>query len=101
LAFLSRQDSYELQANYPCSERLRFAANARRVNSQDPQFFGPAIGRTYSIASVTAIWRWTEKWTVTANASYVTSTYGPTSDKVDATGFSLELSRQFNRIALP
>jgi hypothetical protein len=101
LAFLSRQDSYELQANYPYSERLRFAANARRVNSQDPQFFGPAIDHTYSIASFTAVWRWTEKWTVTANASYITSTYGPTSANVDATGFSLELSRQFNRITLP
>jgi hypothetical protein len=101
LAFLSRQDSYELLLNYPYSERLAFAANARRVKSQDPQLFGPNIDRSYTFASLTTTWRWTEKWTITASGSYVTTTYGPTDTSVAATGVNLELSRQFGRIALP
>jgi hypothetical protein len=101
LAFLSRQDSYELQANYPYSDRLSFTANARRVKSENPQFFGPPIDQSYSVVSLTTAWRWTEKWTLTANATYITTTYAYTATNVATTGVMLELSRHFNRITLP
>jgi hypothetical protein len=101
LAFLTRQDSYELQANYPYSERLRFAADARRVKSENPQFLGPTIHQTYSVVSLTTAWRWTEKWTLTATATYIATTYAYTATNVAATGITLSLSRQFNRITLP
>ena len=101
LAFLSRQDSYELHAGYSYSERLRFAADARRVNSENPQFIGPAIRQRYSVVGLTTVWRWTEKWALTANATYITTTYAYTASNVAATELSLSLSRQFNRITLP
>lgn len=101
LAFLSRQDTYEIQAGYPYSERLSFTADARRVNSENPQFVGPAIHQSYSVASLSTAWRWTEKWTLTASATYITTTYAYTATNVAATGITLALSRHFNRITLP
>jgi hypothetical protein len=101
LAFLSRQDAYELHASYPYSERLSFSADARRVKSANPQFIGPAIHQSYSVVGLTTVWRWTEKWTLTANATYITTTYAYTAANVAATGITLSLSRHFNRTTLP
>jgi hypothetical protein len=101
LAFLSRQDAYELHASYPYSERLSFMADARRVKLAIPQFAGPAIHQSYSVVGLTTTWRWTEKWTLTANATYITTSYAYTAANVAATEISLALSRHFNRITLP
>jgi hypothetical protein len=101
LAFLSRQDAYELHASYPYSERLSFTADARRVKSANPQFVGPAIHQSYSVVGLTTAWRWTEKWTLTANATYITTTYAYTATNVAATEITVALSRHFNRITLP
>jgi hypothetical protein len=95
-AYLSRQEVYELSANYPTTERLSFNADLRRIDYQQPE----VAGRTSSV-DVTSVefniaWQWTEQWTVKLDATRVLERYGTPRIGVDASGVSLEFLRRFS-----
>jgi hypothetical protein len=97
-AFLSRQDSYQVGFDYPCTERWTFDGHVRRTQSREPQLAGPTVEQSYLDLGLSAVWLFTEKWTVTLGASRVTARYTPPTVDVAASGFTLQLSRRFNRI---
>jgi hypothetical protein len=97
-AFLSRQDSYQISATYPYTERWTFGGHVRWLRSQNPQFFSPTIDQSYVDLGLSAVWLFTEHWTVTLLASHVTDKVSPPTLHVAASGFSVQLSRHFNRI---
>jgi hypothetical protein len=97
-AFLSRQDSYQISFDYPYTERWTFDGHARRLKSLEPQVEGPTIDDSYWDIGLSAAWLFTEKWTLTLRASRVSAKYTPPSVDVGATGFTVLLSRRFNRI---
>jgi len=97
-AFLSRQESYQISASYPRSERWTFGGYARWLRSKNPQFSGPAIDQSYVDVGLSAVWLFTEHWTVTLLASYVTTDVSPPQHHAEASGCSIQLARHFNRI---
>src|SRR5580658_157944 len=97
-AFLSRQDSYQLSFDYPYNERWTFDGHVRRLTSTEPEVLGPVLNQTYLDVGLSAVWLFTEHWTLTMRASHVTATYGPPTVDVGATGVTLLLSRKFNHI---
>jgi len=97
-AFLSRQDSYQVNVYESFSERWSLGGHVRWLQSQNPQSFGPAIDQSYTDIGLTAVWLWTEHWTVTWLASHVTNKIHPPTMEADASGLSVQLSRHFNRI---
>ena len=96
-AFLSRQDLYELRAIYAVSPRWTITGDARENSYQQPTAsgVGSAELRTTSLQA-SAAWLWTEHWTLTMNASYVTEHYGSPSTSLSDTSVSVEVSRQFD-----
>lgn len=97
-AFLSRQESYQVSASYPRTERWTFGGYARWLRSKNPQFSGPAIDQSYVDLGLSAVWLFTERWTVTLLASYVTTDVSPPQHHAEASGCSIQLARHFNRI---
>jgi len=73
-----------------------------RVRSSEPQIQGPTFDQTTLNVSLSAAWQVTEKWTLTLRASEISSKYAytppPTSIDVAATGFTVLLSRRFDRV---
>ena len=98
-AFLSRQDTYQLSASYPTSERWTFNGHVRRLRAENPQLLAPTIDQSYLELGLSAVWLFTEHWTATFMASYVTDKVSPPPTHVDASGFSIQLARHFNHIA--
>jgi hypothetical protein len=98
-AFLARQTSYQLSFDYPWTERWTFDGHVRRLTSVEPQVLGPTTDDSYWDLGLSAAWLITEKWTLTLRASRVNAKYTPPSVDVAATGFSVQFSRRFNRIA--
>jgi hypothetical protein len=98
-AFLSRQDSYQLSASYPTSERWTFNGHVRWLKAENPQLLAPTIDQSYLELGLSAVWLFTEHWTATFMASYVTDKVAPPPTHVDASGFSIQLARHFNHIA--
>jgi hypothetical protein len=96
-AFLSRQETYELKAGYTGSARWTFNGDLRRTNYEQPEGTG-ATTNSVNVTSLqlSAAWQWTEHWTVTVNATRILERYGSPTIGVDASGVSLELSRQFD-----
>jgi hypothetical protein len=97
-AFLSRQVTYELGVTYPASERLTFTGHARSLKSDTPQAFGPVFQQKYLAMHLSAAWLCAENWTLTLSASRVNDKYGSTDRSLAATGVTLQLSRNLNRI---
>jgi hypothetical protein len=98
-AFLSRQDTYQLSASYPTSERWTFNGHVRWLKAENPQLLAPTIDQSYLELGLSAVWLFTEHWTATFMASYVTDKVAPPPTHVDASGFSIQLARHFNHIA--
>jgi hypothetical protein len=98
--YLALQNTFELTAGYVYSERLSFNAAARYMRTQTPQEQGPSQQVTPKFASISASWRWTEHWTASVAASYVTETYTPPTPSVHVSSseLSITLSRQFDHI---
>lgn len=94
-AYLSRQDDYEVSASYPRSERWTFSGLARRVKYAYPSTAGATYDITYTYASMTAEWRWTEKWTLSASALRVFERTGLARTAVSTNDFNLALTRRF------
>ena len=104
LAFLSRQDSYNLAATYKRSERWDFSASAAFLKALNPQVrAGEAQLNTieltdhYLNTQVTANWHWTEQWTISLTATRITQQYGPPTVSAASSGIALTVYRQFLR----
>ena len=97
-SFLSLQNSYQLSFHYPRTERWTFDGHARWLKSQEPQVSGPTVDQSYLDLGLSAAWLFTEKWTLTLRASRVTAKYTPPSINVGASGFAIQLSRQFDPV---
>jgi hypothetical protein len=91
-AFLSRQDNYELKATYTPSERWTFNGDVRRIRYEQP---GLGDQRVVSL-QLSAVWQWTEHWSITMNASYVAERYGSPAVGISSSEVGVELSRRFN-----
>ncbi len=105
LAFLSRQESYDLKANFTASERWTLNADLQRIEYHTPESDTASVDQHLTSLQLSAVWQWTEHWKVTLNASRVMDIYGTSGVKaaavdVDSSGVSLELSRQFNWTSL-
>jgi hypothetical protein len=96
--YLALVTAYELTTTYAYSERLSFSSDVRYMNSKAPQQQGPRIESTPRYVGISASWRWTERWTATIGASYVTERYTPPSVNVSSSEVSITLSRQFDHI---
>jgi hypothetical protein len=97
-AFLSRQQSYEVSAMYPRTERWKLSADLRWLKSQDPSQQGAYGQRTVRYATISSAWQWTEHWVITFGASRVIENLAAIGSKPSSTDVSIQLSRQFNRI---
>lgn len=96
LAFLTRQDTYDLKATYQASARWTLGANARWNRYQSPQPQAAGITEaTWSTLDVNATWLWTEFWTVTFDASRIVE-HGSHAYSVAATSGSVEFARHFS-----
>jgi hypothetical protein len=100
-AFLSRQDTVNVLANYNYSERWTFGTSATWQNVADPVVTGGTNRRRFYNADVSASWRWTEQWMLTLHVSRLEQQYAaqlgrppvnPTSNDV-----RFQISRQFYR----
>ncbi len=97
-AFLSRQQTYELNAAYPRTDRWKLSADLRWLRSQDPSRQGAYGQRTVRFASISSAWQWTEHWTIIFGASRVMETLPAIGPNPSSTDVSIQLSRQFNRM---
>lgn len=100
-AFLSHQDTYNAAGSYAYSERWTFGASATWQNVMDPVIAGGSGRRRFYDVDLSANWRWTEHWTLSAHLLKIGQQFtgrsgeppiNPTSD-----GVRLEISRQFYR----
>jgi hypothetical protein len=107
LAFLSRQDSINLNATYTPTERYDFALQASWQRTRNPlSVGGQAISGAseaevhYLNAQFTANWHWTPQWLIAAHVIRVSQKYGPPTVSAASTGVSVDVVRQFLRIDL-
>jgi hypothetical protein len=96
--YLALLTAYELTTTYACSERLSLSSDMRYMKSVSPQQLGQSYESTPKYVGISASWRWTERWTATIGASYVTDRYAPPGVNVSSTELSITLSRQFDHI---
>jgi hypothetical protein len=96
-AFLSRERSYEMSANYQLTSRWNVIGDARYLKSEDPSNRGIYTDRTVRIGALSSTWRWTEHWTATAAVTRIAEKVGAPAVKPASTEFSIQLSRQFDR----
>ncbi len=97
-AFLSRQDSYDVNAQYQRTIRWKLTADLRLLKSQDPSQQGTYSLRTVRFASVSSAWQWTEHWMITLGASRVMENLAAIDSRPSSTDVSIQLSRQFDRV---
>jgi hypothetical protein len=102
-AFLSRQDSYNLNATYIRNERWDFGAKVTWLRAVNPQeIAGAAVNGTqlttrYLSTQLMANWHWTPQWTISLSAARITQQYGPPTISAGSTNISLNFARQFLR----
>jgi hypothetical protein len=97
-AFLSRQNTVELQVNYSLSARWSLSGDAKYLSAQDPQRQGASIDRTVDYFGLNASWQWTEHWTLTLGASRVTERYQSPHIDLASNQVAVTLSQRFNHI---
>jgi hypothetical protein len=97
LAFLSREDSVNLSANYAYSERWTFNAGVTWQSLTNPLIGGGSEERRFYNADLSAVWHWTEQLVVTMHATVLGQRYGQPAVNATSNGLSLEISRQFYR----
>jgi hypothetical protein len=98
-AFLSRQDSLNVTANFTQNERWTYSTNIVVQNDSDPLTTGGTSTRRFFLADVSAQWHWTEQWTVAMHLSKVTQDFPAQNDQPSASPTSnsvtLQITRQF------
>ncbi len=101
-AFLSRQDTYEVNAGYTLSERWSFSVEAHLVRYQNSYTnvhvsgSSPSAYTRYVTAS--ANWHWTERWVVGLAASHVSENVEFSQYNVASNEVTLSLTRTFDPI---
>jgi hypothetical protein len=92
--YLATLTVYELTTTYAYTERWSFGSDTRYVRSETPQ-----QQATPKYIGINASWRWTEHWSLTVGASYVTESYSPPHGaEVSSSELSITLARQFDHI---
>jgi hypothetical protein len=94
-AYLSRQESYELKVSDHPTERWSLSVDVRRIEYQQPEVTGGYADLNVTYANATAAWAWTPQWTLTLVASRVMDSSGFPIARVNNSGFSVQVSRQF------
>jgi len=100
-AYLTRQDTYDLKADYTLSERWSIGADARYVRYQNPPgvaVTSPDVAVRY--VSLYTAWHWTELWTVTFTTTRLSETYARNPYTLASNEVTLTLSRQFGHFTL-
>jgi hypothetical protein len=104
-AYLSRQDTYEINAAYTLSERWSFSVDARLVRHQNstasqnaPNNFQDADVYTRYVTAA-ANWHWTERWIFSLAVSRVSENVQFSQYDVASNELTLSLNRQFDPVA--
>jgi hypothetical protein len=97
-AFPSRQNNFEVRADYSLTTRWSLGADVREVKAQDPELQGQIVDRTLKYFTVNANWQWTEHWSLKMSASRVTELYQSYNLDLASNEVAITLSRQFNHI---
>jgi len=97
-AYLTRQDSYDLKANYALSERWSAGGDARYIQYQQPAILGNSPEIKVRYVSLNASWHWTELWVVTLTATRLSESYVGNPNLLASNEVILTLSRQFGHI---
>lgn len=99
-AFLSRQNTFALQANYALSARWSLGANASYLDSRDPQVQGGQVSdRKVDYFDLNASWLWTERWTLTLDAARISERAQALHIDLASKQIAVTLSRKFNHIS--
>jgi hypothetical protein len=98
-AYLSRQNTVELQASYSLTARWSLSVDARYFNAQDPLGQGASIDRTVYYFGPSASWQWTEHCTVTLGASRLMERYQSSHIDLASNQVAVTLSRKFNHVS--
>ena len=96
-AYLSLQDSLNLNATYTRSERWDFSLGAAWQKIRNPFLGGGENNVRYLNAQITANWHWTEQWVVSMHALRVAEQVSPPLSSAASSGVSLDVVRQFLR----
>jgi hypothetical protein len=106
-AYLSRQDSVNLNANYVLSEHWVFTLSAVWDKAQIPLAAGAQMTLGANASDVryvnlqfTADWHWTPQWIISMHATRVTQQYGLPPVNAASSGVSVDVVRQFLRFDL-
>jgi len=100
-AFLTREDTYEIDWSYQKTDRLTFNGALRRIKYQNPAAQGFVYDVTVSNVNLSASYRWTPHWTAALAVTRVLEHVGSPAIAVAASNVSLTLSRQFGWSQLP
>lgn len=97
-AYLARQQSVNLVANYNRSERWTYNATLSWQTNSYPRNDGGSTEQKYYYAGLSAGWHMTEQWVITLQTTRLIQQYGASAPVTGAsTGVSLQISRQFYR----
>ncbi|HEY0802987.1 MAG TPA: hypothetical protein VGD54_19280, partial [Steroidobacteraceae bacterium] len=105
-AYLSRQDSFTLNAAYALTERWDFGLSAAWQKVQNPVLGAPAGSGTrtndarFLNVQLTANWHWTPQWIISMHVMRITQQFSPPPVSVASSGVSLDIVRQFLRFDL-
>jgi hypothetical protein len=99
-AYLSRQDTVNLNATYARSERWDFSLAAAWQHLNNPTVTEVNNGVHYLNARLTANWHWTPQWIISMHVARITQQYGPPPVNAASSGVGLDFIRQFLRTEL-
>ena len=99
-AYLSRQDSVNLNATYIRSERWDFSLSGVWQHLRNPTVTVVNSGVHYLNARLTANWHWTPQWIISMHVARITQEYGPPPVNAASSGVGLDFTRQFLRTEL-
>jgi hypothetical protein len=96
-AYLARQQSVNILANYAQSERWSYSASAIYQTNSYPSTTGGSYQQRYYSAALSASWHVTEQWALTLQATKILQRYGAPQVTGTSSGISIQISRQFYR----
>jgi hypothetical protein len=101
LAFLSREQSVNLLANYQYSTRWTLNAGFAWQNIATPLVTGGSATRQFYDLDLSAQWKWTEQWTIAMHVARIEqrleSAAGQPAVSPVSNGVTIEISRLFYR----
>jgi len=100
VSYLSRRDNINFTVTYALNERWDFSSSAAWQRDAQLVVGQAVLNRRYLTAQLTANWHWTERWTVSMQATRAALSYGPPTINTAANGVNLNLTRQFLRTDL-